>query len=554
MPNPRVAYFSAEYAIADDMPIYAGGLGVLSADTVLEAGAQNREFYALGLVYHLAFTGDDPDQRPMTARLTANGFSVAHTPEGKRIVSHVLVAGRTVMMQAWVRHWGKARLILLDTNLSENAPEDRAICDRLYAADPNLQLAQEICLGLGGFAMLEALGLKPEVYHLNEGHTALGGLAVALHHLAKHPAGGLAGAAAAVREQLVGTKHTILAGAGILLDWGSVTHQLEPALHEFGASIPELQKLAGLPNGDYSDTKLLISLCRLANGVSKIHVAEELEAHSNSRLITITNGVYRGRWAAENWTDDPLSLGDESIWAYHTENKRRLLALVHEQTGKELDPDALTVVWARRMAAYKRPELLVSDLDRLTRLAHHRDRPVQFVVAGRANPADIVGTELMNRVIAASRQSSLKHHFAYLPRYNPASAKLLVSGADLWLNTPVRGYEACGTSGMKASLNGALQFSTSDGWLDEVKLSRLGWRLPVEHAAAELYDRLEQDITPLYYERGEDGLPHGWIKLMRCNMELVLEQFTATRMLDEYYSKLYAPAPVAAAEPAAAPH
>lgn len=541
MANPSVAYFSAEYAIADDMPIYAGGLGVLAADMVLEAADQNRMFSGVGLVYHLAFTGDDPDQRPMTERLSGNGFKVARGSDGEKILASVLVANREVKLQAWVKSWGDTQLILLDANLTQNHPADRAICDRLYAADPRLQLAQEICLGFGGVAILEELGRTPDVYHLNEGHVALAGLAVVLRFMTEHPGTSLASAVAAVRDRIVGTKHTILSGAGILLDWGSVAHQLEPLLQLHGTDVEALKPLAGMPNGDYSDTRLLIGLCRLVNGVSKIHVAEELEAHPHSKLITITNGVYRGRWASENWGELPLELSDKDIWERHRENRRRLFAHIAEQTGKQLDPDILTVVWARRMASYKRPDLLVSDVARLVALSQSQSHPVQFVVAGRANPADTVGIELMTRVIAASNHPALGARFAYLPRYNPASAKLLVQGSDLWLNTPIRGYEACGTSGMKASLNGALQFSTSDGWLDEVKLSDIGWRVPVEHAAAELYDRLEHTISPLFYERNGMGLPEGWIRLMRTNMRLILEHFTATRMLDEYYAKLYAP-------------
>jgi starch phosphorylase len=543
MTKPVVAYFSAEYAIADDMPIYAGGLGVLAADMVLEAATHDRDFHGVGLVYHLAFTGDDPDQRPMTERLRANGFEIAQDYKGETLHTEVNVAGRAVVVQAWVKRWGKTQLILLDTNLNQNQPEDRAICDRLYAADPSLQLAQEMCLGFGGVAMLELLGVHPDVYHLNEGHTAPAGLAVALRETKQHPGMHLAEAVKTVRPLLVGTKHTILAGAGILLDWPSVAHQMEPILVEHGSTIDELKEFAGLPNGDYSDTRLMIELTRIASGVSKIHVAQELHDHKQSRLITITNGVFRGRWAAENWGEHPLDLSDAEFWAKHNDNRHKLFEMIKEQTGDELDPNALTVIWSRRMAAYKRPELMVSDLDRLTLLAENPSRPVQFVVAGRANPADAVGVELMNRVITASNYPGLKKRFAYLPRYNPTSAKKLVQGADLWLNTPIRGYEACGTSGMKASMNGAVQFSTSDGWVDEIKLSDIGWRLPVEHPASELYDRLDKDIAPMFYDRGEDGLPHAWIKLMRANMALTLKQFTATRMLDDYYAKLYAPEP-----------
>jgi starch phosphorylase len=357
----------------------------------------------------------------------------------------------------------------------------------------------------------------------------------------EHEGWDLAKAAQEMRGKLVGTKHTILSGAGIVMDWASVEHQLGPTLKYFGTSLEALKPLASKATGEYSGTRLMIALTRVCNGVSKIHVAEELEQHSDSKLTAVTNGVYAKRWAADNWGDVPLALSDGDFWARHSENRRILFDFVREQTGQSLNPDMLTVVWARRMAGYKRPELLVSDLKRLAALAQHPERPVQFLVAGRANPADTVGVELMNRIIATSRNPQLAGRFAYLPRYNPITARLLVRGADVWLNTPVRGYEACGTSGMKASLNGAVQFSTSDGWLDEVKLSTLGWRIPVEHAGAELYERLEEDIAPMFYKRGADGLPHEWIDLMRANVKLIIEQFTATRMLDEYYFKMYAP-------------
>jgi len=541
MNQPTVAYFSAEYAIADDMPIYAGGLGVLAADLVLEAAAQNRSFNAIGLVYHLAFSGDDPDQRPMTKRLRVNGFEIAKNAIGKPILASVLISNRTVVMQAWVKTWGNTRLILLDTNLAKNAPEDRAICDRLYASDPSLQLAQEICLGFGGTAMLGELGVKPDVYHLNEGHAAMAGLAVAVREMTNNPELSLRQALEAVRERLVGTKHTILSGAGILLDWGSVYHQLAPLLESHGAAFDALKEFANLPSGDYSDTKLLMEIVRRANGVSKIHVEAELHDHPTSKLVAITNGVFRGRWAAKNWPESPLVLPDAEIWAKHNDNKRKLLELIETRTGDRLDPDALTVVWARRMASYKRPELLINDLKRLGKLAHHSSRPVQFVVAGRANPTDIVGADLMNRVIAASKSPDLEPRFAYLPNYNPVSAKMLVGGADLWLNTPIRGYEACGTSGMKASLNGALQFSTSDGWLDEIDIGPVGWEVPESNPAKVLYNTLEHTVAPLYYSRNSDGLPEAWIAMMRANIELILNNFTATRMLNDYYAKLYDP-------------
>jgi len=545
MNRPVVAYFSAEYAIADDLPIYAGGLGILAADIVLESGSKNQEFYALGLVYHEAFTGDDPDQRQMTERLTANGFEPATDEKGERIVVRVLVEKRTVALQGWVKKWGQTRLILLDARLDENDELDRAVSDHLYAKDMTLELAQEICLGFGGVAMLEAMGVTPDVYHLNEGHTALAGLALVLKHLKAHPELNFEQAVAAASGKIVGTKHTVLSGAGLILDWHAVSQKLEPTLTAHRATLDDLKGVSSRAIGDYSDTKLLLTLAHRASGVSQMHVLKEKELHASSKLIPITNGIYRWRWSSSSWDGEPLKYDDAKFWAIHCENRHRLLEHVHQQTGDELNPDSLTVVWARRMASYKRPELLVSDLEQLGKLISDADRPVQFIVAGKPNPTDSEGIELMNRVIEAARLPNLSKSFAYLPHYHPVDAKFLVRGADLWLNTPIPGYEACGTSGMKASLNGSLQFSSSDGWINEVKLKPIGWELPYENSADALYRMLGQDIAPLFYRRTY-GVPHDWIVMMRANMKLITDHFTVERMLGDYYEKLYVPESVTA--------
>lgn len=538
-PKPTVAYFSAEYAIADDLPIYAGGLGILAADIVMEAGRGETPFHALGLVYHNAFTGDDPDQRPMTERLNANGFELATDGVGELLLVNINVADRTVTLKAWVKNFGPANLILLDSHIDSNSPQDQAICDKLYAADLALELAQEIALGFGGVAMLKALGMTPDVYHLNEGHTAPAGLAIILNEMTGNGSS-FAEAMAIMKPHMVSTKHTILSGAGIFLDWRTVEYQLGAALTNAGASIDELKLFATRENGDYSDTKLMLELTHLASGVSKIHVAAEQRAHVNCSLIPITNGVSRQRWIAPTWGDEPVALSDAELWSTHCDNRHSLLEFVKETDQTELDPDTLTVVWARRMTAYKQPGILVENLERLDKLVNQSACPVQFIIAGKANPADTVGVELMNRIESASLDPRLGHRFAYLPHYNPASAKLLVRGADLWLNTPIRGYEACGTSGMKASLNGALQFSTSDGWIDEVNADSIGWILPEGATSNVLYDTLENIIAPLYYDR-TDGIPTAWVQRMRANFALIEDNFTTTRMLADYYQKLYLP-------------
>ncbi|HSX02055.1 MAG TPA: alpha-glucan family phosphorylase [Candidatus Saccharimonadia bacterium] len=537
-PSRTIAYFSAEYSVADSLPIYAGGLGILAGDTVQEAGAQGRSFHAFGLVYHEAFTAGDTDNRPIMGRLSADGFEIVRNDANQPLILEIPVSGEMVKVRAWRKYYQTACLTLLDTRLEDNSPGAQKITNHLYDSLPGVMLQQQVVLGLGAIALMENLGIEPDIYHLNEGHMAFVGLAVALRHQRLHPELSLTEAIAAVKPKLVATKHTILAGAGLMLEHNELEAALGPVLAAAKGSAYDLMTLGGRHDGRFSTTKFLLALTHRANGVSAIHVRSEAEAHPNSPLITITNGVFVSRWRAASLDGTPLEFDDHNLWQMHRENRGLLLDYVKAETGKRFHPDHLTVVWARRMTAYKRPELLVSDLDRLIALAHHSTRPIQFVVAGQANLADSAGLALMNQVIAASRRPELADSFAYLPHYNPMTARLLVQGGDLWLNTPIRGQEACGTSGMKASLNGALQLSTSDGWIDEIEIEPLGWELPVDEPGPALYHILEHEVAPLFYNQSA-GLPQGWIKKMRAAIDLTEHQFTATRMLNEYYDRLY---------------
>jgi starch phosphorylase len=530
-----VAYFSAEYSIADDLPIYAGGLGILAGDAFMEAAAEGANMTFVGLVYHRAFTGSDSDSRPMTERLLANGFALAKRDEAIITVEAPRGENR-VLLQAWIKQEKKTCLVLLDSDVAGNEPDDRRLTDQLYDPDPEVAFAQEVALGFGGIAILDALGIKPEIYHLNEGHTAAVALALAIRAKAGDNELDLKGALARVRSNLVGTKHTILAAAGLTLAPGIVERLLDPVCKESGLEIQDLLKLAAKPSGEYSDTKLLMTSVARASGVSQIHVAAEAKEHAGSPLVPITNGVFLPRWQALNGFAILEDCSDDELWELRRKRKELLFNYAADQTGVRLNPQRLTVVWARRMTAYKRPEMLVSDLVRLARLTKNQELPIQFVVAGQANPADETGIALMNQVIAASHRAELASCLIYLPHYNPATARLLVQGADVWLNTPIRGMEACGTSGMKASLNGALQLSTSDGWVDEIDVKKIGWELSEDATAQTLYDILEREVAPLFY-----GDKAAWAAKMRNNIALIEQDFSAERMLKDYFSKLYFP-------------
>ncbi len=529
-----IAYFSAEYSVADSLPIYAGGLGILAGDIVQEAGAEQRDFHAVGLVYHEAFTAGDTDNRSIISRLSAEGFEIVKGDDGQPLTVQVPVGTEQVAVRAWRKMYDTASLLLLDTRVEGNSPEAQKITNHLYDSLPGVMLRQQVVLGLAGVAMLEALKVQPDVYHLNEGHMSFVGLAVALRQQQLHPELTLAEALAAVKPQLVATKHTILAGAGLTLDHQALEEVLGTTLAAAKGSVYDLMALGGKPDSYFSTTKFLLTISARQSGVSVIHVKAEAEAHPGSPLIAITNGVFSPRWRAATLDGHPLNFDDDNLWQMHCLNRQQLLDYVRTETNKRLHPDHLTVVWARRMTAYKRPELLINNLERLIALAHHAERPIQFIVAGQANLADAAGLALMNDIIAAAKKPELADSFAYLPHYNPRTARLLVQGADLWLNTPIRGQEACGTSGMKASLNGALQFSTSDGWIDEIDIKPIGWNVPIDNPGPALYDILEHDIAPLFYNHHAE-----WMKKMRANIGLIEQQFTAARMLRDYYDKLY---------------
>ena len=526
-----IAYFSAEYSVADSLPIYAGGLGILAGDVIMEAGAENLDFHSFGIVYHQAFTAGDDDRRPMAERLMAEGFCRVVGDDDQPLALKIPIGEDQVAVGAWRRSYGRASLTLLDTDIPENPAA--------YDGRPGMMWYQQLVLGLGAIALLEHEGVEPDIYHLNEGHMAMVGVAVALRHQRLHPDLTLAQALDLVRRCLVATKHTIMHGAGLTLDRPTLEATLGATLKQARGSVDDLMELASDDGKYLFTTKLVLAITCRKCGVSRIHVRMEAETHPGSPVFPITNGVYAPRWRAVSLDDDPRGYSDSQIWEAHCLNRRVLLEYVAAETGQKLNPDHLTAVWGRRMTAYKRPDLLISDLARLLTLTKHADRPVQFIVAGQANPFDVDGVAIMNRIVKAAKLPELNGSFAYLPHYNPRTARLLVQGADLWLNTPQRGMEACGTSGMKASLNGALQLSTSDGWIDEVDIAPIGWVIPEERPAAVLYDLLELNAAPLFYARDEHGLPVDWIVKMRANIDLIEREFTAARMLDDYYGQLY---------------
>ena len=539
-PEHPIAYFSAEYAIENNLPIYAGGLGVLAADLVLEAGEEGVPMVAFGVMYACGFDAAGE----LSGRLDpiAAGFDLIKDASGQTMTAKVACNDHIVLVQAWQRTYGSARLILLDTDNPDNNPQDQLITAHLYDTNYITELSQEMVVGLAAIDFMHQLGISPSVYHVNEGHTCFVIIGLLIDYLKANPGASLADAQAAVRTMVVATKHTILPGAGLFVERLVFRSVVGAALAGTDVdAIFQLGTTAEQPE-HFSATKFILNQARDASGVSKLHVASEKALHPKSRLETVTNGVHRSRWLAHSLKDhDGLNLNADELWNIHSSNRSNLVATVNDLLGSHLDANTLTVVWARRMAAYKRPALLFNNLLRLEALVTNTKQPIQFIIAGKANSGDEEGKRILEEILKYCSLPKLSGRIVYLPGYSIPTTSHLVAGADLWLNTPVRGQEACGTSGMKASLNGALQLSTSDGWIDEVSEDCIGWKLPEENIQAALYDYLEQKVAPLFYKRDANNLPIEWINRMHKSMVLINERFTAQRMLSEYMSKLYFP-------------
>lgn len=543
-PKHPIAYFCAEYAAEDSLPIYAGGLGILSGDLLRQASEDQIPWVAIGLFYNRGFamfTGPEETKRPMlNPRLS--GFELLAEKDGTKIQLPIEIYDRTVYAQIWHKEYGTARLYLLDTDTELNSAQDRLITEYLYDENFSKRLLQEVILGIGGIKLLRHLNIQPKMYHLNEGHTSFAILALALEYLHDHPeTKTFTEAFMAVREHIVATKHTILPGAGIYFTKEQFKEVISCYFDRYHASFDEFFELGKADDPVvFSTTKFLLEGSVRSSAVSTLHAMFEKIKHPHSPLLPITNGVFVPRWLNHRLTPEiTVTASDSQLWGIHEGLRLELTKYVASQIGTQLDPQALTIVWARRFAGYKRPGLLFSDIKKLHELTHQNGKPVQIVIAGRAHPADREGNELIERIKAYAKSPEFLGRIVYLPHYSIRVARILASGADVWLNTPERGKEACGTSGIKASLNGVLQFSVSDGWVAELDWKDMGWVLPEEEAEAKLYEIIGQEIAPTFFERSLDDVPARWTAMMKRTMSAVAVQYSMKRALKDYFEKLY---------------
>jgi glycogen phosphorylase len=603
-----VAYFSMEYGLLDCLPIYSGGLGVLSGDHLKASSDVLLPLVGVGLLYQNGYLQQklDPDGWQQEHAPVNDFYSLPITPvmrpEGGELLVSVDLTGIEVFLKVWRIDVGRVKLYLLDSNIPQNAAaEHREITNQLYGGDDHKRIHQEIVLGIGGLRALKALNLTPTVYHMNEGHSAFQAIERIRVLMADH---GLTfdEALHASRANNVFTTHTSVPAGLDRFDLGMAREHFEPYCAKAGIPLDSFLAL-GRPAGAEPHEPFSMAVCAMQtsafrNAVSRLHrqVSQEMWEHLWPNLpvwevpiAAITNGVHLTSWIngdlanlydqhlqpewrqghnePETWQqtgDIPAS----ELWEAHRRRKRRMVTFVRERAvasalarnapapvveraGELLDPSILTIGFARRFATYKRATLVFRDLPRLKRILTNPTMPVQIVISGKAHPKDIPGKTLIREIVQLSRDPELRGRVVFVEDYGIEVAAEMVQGVDLWLNTPRRGEEACGTSGMKASINGVLSLSILDGWFDEAAEESGGWaignREPYSpdrdeaHAAA-IYSMLENEIVPMYYEEREEDVPTKWMERVKQCLRYVSAHYNCQRMVADYRAQLYEPA------------
>jgi len=603
-----IAYFSAEFGLHGSLPIYSGGLGVLSGDHIKEVSDLGLPFVGVGFIYPQGY---------FRQRIPADGWQEAiydtlnfdQVPlhpvwdvRGNRLTVQVVLRGVPIHVQVWEVRVGRVRLYLMDTNVPQNAPWDRDLSARLYGGDQETRIRQEMVLGLGGVRVLRALGMDPSAWHMNEGHSAF----LVLERLRELVQLGqdLEGAIQAVQRTTVFTTHTPVPAGHDAFAYHLVEEYFGRFWQDMGISRERFLAL-GEYHGRFNMTVLALRLAGRTNGVSQIHgeVSRRMwqpvwpgRAAEQVPIRSITNGVHVPSWISgelrelytqvldEGWEerhDEPAlwdrvyEIPDDVLWAVHQLLKVKLLAFVDERTrhrwrgggmeasqvlasGALLDPEALTIGFARRFATYKRATLIFRDVRRLKRILHAERRPVQIVFAGKAHPADGGGKEFIQQVYQFAQDPEFGGRIAFLEDYDLHMARFLVQGVDVWLNTPRRPNEASGTSGMKAAMNGVPNLSVLDGWWAEGYRAAEGsrsangwtfgqveyddWDAQDEVDSQTLYRLLEEQVVPLYYDRDAAGVPRGWVGMMKEAIRTCVPAFSMRRMVKEYAEQMYLPA------------
>jgi starch phosphorylase len=525
-----IAYFCAEYALKAELPIYAGGLGILAGDYVREAGDQGIPLLAVGIYYAQGFTHKElsPEGRVVDLHDGKSpeeaGLTLVKNEKGESIQVKVLMGDKEVKVQAWTMEYKSAKVYLMDTKVEGNEEADQHITDTLYTTDKETRLKQEMVLGIGGLRLLLAMGIHPAHYHINEGHSAFLMYELIHHEMVEHGMD-FEKAREQVKKRVLFTNHTLVPAGNDVFSNDLVSLLLARYAEEIAIPVKELVDLGLVQQSStFSMTMLAMRLAGKINAVSKLHAKKAKEIWTDHPMEAITNGIHIPTWD---------KIGEGEMWATHKENKRKLIKIIESQTGTFWEDNALILGWARRMVRYKRPLAMVERLKQFGEMARDQNRPVRIVYAGMSHPADEDGQEILEE-LQYRLSADLKGVAVYLSHYDMNLSSAMVAGCDVWINTPVVGFEACGTSGMKAALNGVLPLSTRDGWVDEIEMLGVGWAVDDNDLTVQMMDTLEGKILPLYYERNEEGIPLEWVKMMKNARQLILNEFSMSRALHQY--------------------
>ena len=603
--RPSVAYFCMEYGLTHVLKIYSGGLGVLAGDYMKEASDSNVDMVGVGFLYrHGYFTQTlsmDGQQIANYEPLDFNTLPIerVYDSNGQPMTVAVPYINYTVYAAIWKVNVGRVPLYLMDTDIDMNSEYDRPITSQLYGGDWENRLKQEILLGIGGMLTLEALGIKKDIYHCNEGHAAL----CNLYRLTQYVKQGLTfnQAMEVVRASSLYTVHTPVPAGHDYFDEGLFGKYMSGYAQQLGISWGELMDMGRTNPGDPGErfcmSTFACNTCQEVNGVSWLHgeVSKKMFAGiwkgyypEESHVGYVTNGVHMPTWAAKEWQDlyakyfDKKFLSDQSnaaiweeiykvpdkvIWDLHYDLKKQLIEFIRKTFREtwlknqgdpslivslleKINPNALTIGFGRRFATYKRAHLLFTDLDRLAKIVNNPKYPVQFLFTGKAHPHDGAGQGLIKKIIDISRRPEFIGKIIFLENYDMHVARRLVSGVDIWLNTPTRPLEASGTSGEKALMNGVVNLSVLDGWWYEGYREGAGWALTDKRTyqnqgyqdqldAATIYSLLENEIVPLYYNKNAEGISEGWVETMKNSIAQIAPHYTMKRQLDDYFSKFY---------------
>jgi len=605
-PDRHIAYFCFEYGLTECLAIYSGGMGVLAGDYLKSASDLGVPLVAVGLLYQRGY---------FRQYLNADGWQGELYPEldfyrlplelekrdGVPVTIEVDYPGRRVTARIWRVQIGRVPLFLLDTNLPQNRPEDRHITHKLYGGGADMRIRQEIMLGIGGLKALRGLGVEPRVCHMNEGHSAF--LAIErMRQLVSEQGLTFAEAREIVKAGTVFTTHTSVPAGIDIFGTEMIDQYLGNYYGSLGISQPEFMALGRQdplkPGEPLNMAVLALRLSSQANAVSQLHGKVSRRLWQNLwpgvperevPIISINNGVHIRGWLSHDmatlfdrylgprWSEHPADhsvwqqvqeIPDDELWRVHERRRTRLVAFTRRRlrsqlenrgspptevahAAEQLDPEALTIGFARRFAGYKRATLILRQPERLAAIFNNKERPVQLIMAGKAHPEDGPAKDLIRQVIHLTRGNGLRN-VVFLEDYDLNVARYLLQGVDLWLNTPVLMQEASGTSGMKAAANGALNLSVLDGWWAEAYDPDLGWAIgrgevyddleyQEEVESNAIYDLLEKEIAPLFYSRGSDGVPRGWVTRIKNAMSTIVPAYSTSRMVIEYVQRLYRP-------------